>query len=159
MVDSQGVIGIQPKPQLVRGVELMLQKGSLYRRLPSCDVRSLVGKLNQVVEMYEGRVGRGQTFVLTESLGEKELTADNFVQNLELHLCLMRLEPFRSVKLFPWRRQRLTFYSDASCEPQTPPLLPRAGVCDLIVGTVSARWQERASTTTSSCPCSPSRRI
>jgi hypothetical protein len=94
MVDSQGVIGIQPKPQFVRGVEMMPQQGILYRRLPSGDVRSFVGKLIHLASMYEGRVGRGQTLALAESLGEKELKADYFVHNLELHLCYMRLEPF-----------------------------------------------------------------
>ena len=110
-----GFVRLQPKPafveKLVTAISTALDSGQLY---PG-DARSLQGKLLHFSNCIEGRVARGQMFAFREflELGVTELPI-SLRRNLEFHLQLINLRPWRTITTTYGMRPRFTIYTDAS---------------------------------------------
>ena len=129
-IQSSATIVIKAKPAFLERLKELLVTIVKTRIIPPGERKSIVGRLLHLSSMLQGRVGRGQTFAISN---EHEFDMDQVVDCARFHLALMQLDVHRRVNLRPWSMARITIYTDASCEPQPPPLLPKVELCYLIM--------------------------
>jgi hypothetical protein len=96
------------------------------------DGLSLRGRLLHQASAYEGRVGRGQVFAFSEHLREESMfVSPALLNNVAFHLCLATMAPVRRVDVGRFR-QRVTIYTDASCEPGPEGTIPVVMLCYIV---------------------------
>ena len=125
-------------PEREGDVKNKLSRAIAIQKLEPKEARSLSGKLAHMAHFYLGRVGRGQIHaVFEQGLGKTAKVSPRLLRNLQFHLALIDLKPYRQVSLLPGRLNRRTVYTDASCEPAPPRILPVVQVSWLVLDTAA----------------------
>ena len=125
-------IQAQPRKDRLEAIRCAIIKTLETGRLSPKEAASLHGKLMHLSQYYEGRVGRGHLHAIREFARSHSFVIGKTLRDsLEFHLTLSREAAFRTIRLASSNTHTAVIYTDASCAPQTPPLLPVVRVCFL----------------------------